>query len=71
VAVEEIKVGDKVLAQDPETGEIGYFEVVDLTSHPTDAILRITVEDNSNNSLTSQVMEIIASPRLIYLPLED
>lgn len=30
--IEEIKVGDKVLAEDPETGEQGHFEVVVLTT---------------------------------------
>ncbi|MBE7470228.1 MAG: hypothetical protein HS114_13940 [Anaerolineales bacterium] len=42
--IEEIKVGDKVLAEDPETGEQGYFEVVALTNHPTDEILKVMVE---------------------------
>ncbi|MBE7471960.1 MAG: hypothetical protein HS114_22710 [Anaerolineales bacterium] len=42
--IEEIKVGDKVLAEDPATGEQGYFEVVALTNHPTDEVLRVTIE---------------------------
>ena len=33
-----------MLAEDPETGEQGYFEVVALTSHPEDEILHITLE---------------------------
>jgi hypothetical protein len=33
-----------VLAEDPETGEQGYFEVVALTNHPTDEILKVTIE---------------------------
>ena len=47
--IEEIKVGDKVLAEDPETGEQGYFEVVALTNHPTDEVLRVTLDvDNED-----------------------
>ncbi|MBE7471958.1 MAG: hypothetical protein HS114_22700 [Anaerolineales bacterium] len=42
--IEEIKVGDKVLAEDPATGEQGYYEVVALTNHPTDEVLKVTVE---------------------------
>ena|GEM_PF-3309645 len=42
--IEEVEVGDKVLAEDPETGEQGYFEVVALTNHLTDEILKVTVE---------------------------
>ena len=33
--IEDIQIGDKVLAEDPETGEQGYFEVVAPTNHPT------------------------------------
>ncbi len=33
--IEEIEIGDKVLAEDPETGEQGYFEVVALTNRPS------------------------------------
>jgi hypothetical protein len=58
VPIEEIRVGDKVLAQDPETGETGYFEVVDLTHHPTDDILRITIDDDGHDALAPEVMEI-------------
>ncbi len=42
--IEETKIGDKVLAEDPDTGEQGYFEVVALTNHPTDEVMRVTVE---------------------------
>ena len=43
VAIEAIAIGDKVFSEDPETGEQGYFEVTDLTNHPTDEILEITI----------------------------
>jgi hypothetical protein len=42
--IEEVEVGDKVLAEDPETGQQGYFEVVALTNHLADEILKVTVE---------------------------
>ncbi len=42
--IAEIKEGHKVFAEDPETGEQGYFEVVAVTSHPEDEILQITNE---------------------------
>ncbi len=45
--IEDIKEGDKVLAEDPATGEQGYFEVVALTNHPEAEILQITVEDET------------------------
>jgi RHS repeat-associated protein len=44
--IEEVQVGDKVLAEDPETGEQDYFEVVALTNHPTDEVLQITIESD-------------------------
>lgn len=57
--IEEVAVGDKVFAEDPETGEQGYFEVVALTNHPTDEVLQITIDaedesgDNGNEQLNS------------------
>jgi len=42
--IEEVAVGDKVFAEDPETGEQDYFEVVALTNHPETDILRVIVE---------------------------
>jgi hypothetical protein len=48
VAIEAIRVGDKVFAEDPETGEQGYFEVVALTNHPTSEILEITIESSDD-----------------------
>ncbi len=57
--IEEVAVGDKVLAEDPATGEQGYFEVVALTNHPTDEVLQITIDaedesgDNGDEQLNS------------------
>jgi hypothetical protein len=52
--IEQIQEGDKVLAEDPETGEQGYFEVVALTNHPTDEILRITIEVSDDEEAGEQ-----------------
>jgi hypothetical protein len=68
VPIEDIKVGDKVLAEDPETGQQGYFEVVALTSHAETEVLRITLdsEDKSDNNQdgqlnnTGEIMEVTA-----------
>lgn len=63
--IEEIEAGDQVLAEDPETGEQGYFEVVALTNHPTDEVLHITIEAETEGSdeagtetTTQEVMEV-------------
>jgi hypothetical protein len=50
--IEEIDLGDNVLAEDPDTGEQGYFEVVALTNHPTDEILKVTIEAESQEAET-------------------
>ncbi len=64
VPIEDIKLGDKVFAQDPTTGESGYFEVVYLTNHPVDEILyitignAITINDDGSDNLWPEVMEV-------------
>ena len=57
-AAESIKTGDKLFAEDPKTGESGYFEVVAVYSHPVTEILRITVDDNGTDNLAPEAMEI-------------
>ena len=62
--IEEIEVGDKVLSEDPETGEQGYFEVVAITSHAVDEVLHITLDvededsDNDEQQLNTDTMEV-------------
>jgi hypothetical protein len=41
VAIEDVAVGDPVLAEDPETGKQGAFEVVATTNRPTDEVLSV------------------------------
>jgi hypothetical protein len=71
VPIEDIEVGDRVLGEDPETGEQGYYEVVALTNHPENELLEVTVEtiDDSDGSgdganvtgeATQEVMEVTA-----------
>lgn len=43
--IEEIEVGDKVLAKDDVTGEVAYQEVTDTFNHKTDEIYQIHVGD--------------------------
>ena len=47
-------MGDKVFAEDPETGEQGYFEVVALTNHPETDILRVIVESEVDDGTRDQ-----------------
>ncbi|MCG3212510.1 MAG: hypothetical protein FOGNACKC_06180 [Anaerolineae bacterium] len=63
-AIEEIEAGDKVLAEDPETGEQGYYEVVALTNHPTDEVLRVTLDagDDNGHNETAQLNNDDDSP---------
>ena len=62
--IKEIEVGDKVLSEDPETGEQGYFEVVAITSHAVDEVLHITLDvededsDNDEQQLNTDTMEV-------------
>ncbi|MCP4363210.1 MAG: hypothetical protein GY796_34855, partial [Chloroflexi bacterium] len=44
VPIEEVKLGDKVYALDPDTGEYGYFEVVYLTNHSVAELLYLTID---------------------------
>lgn len=70
IPIEDVEVGDKVLAEDPETGEQGYYEVVALTDHPTDEIVEVTVEvsdeedtddtDDEETDTHVEVMQITA-----------
>ena len=61
---EEIEVGDKVLSEEPETGEQGYFEVVAITSHAVDEVLQVTLDveaedsDNDEQQLNTDTMEV-------------
>ena len=43
VAIERIRSGDRVLSQDPESGELAYKLVLDTTIRPPSTILRIRV----------------------------
>lgn len=52
VAIEDIQVGDKVFAEDPETGEQGYYEVTAVAEHPADQVLEVTVEVEEDDSDT-------------------
>ena len=45
VAIENISIGDQVLAQNPETGEIGYKEVLDTFRNETNVVVHVTVND--------------------------
>jgi RHS repeat-associated protein/uncharacterized repeat protein (TIGR01451 family) len=47
--IEEIELGDRVLAEDPETGEQGYYEVTALTDHPTDELYRVVLSDDGGD----------------------
>jgi len=72
IPIEEIEIGDKVLAEDPETGEQGYFEVAAVTSHPEAEILKVTIDteadegDNDPTAETTEVMEV-TSEHPIYV----
>ncbi|MCC6603511.1 MAG: hypothetical protein IT327_09895, partial [Anaerolineae bacterium] len=59
--IEEIQVGDKVLGEDPETGEQGYYEVVSVRSHLKDEIVKVTIETEDGGETTQEVMETTSS----------
>ncbi|MDJ0756612.1 MAG: polymorphic toxin-type HINT domain-containing protein [Ardenticatenaceae bacterium] len=44
VPIEKIDIGDTVLAEDPDSGEQAYQEVVSLTDHPEDELVYITIQ---------------------------
>ncbi|MCP4707289.1 MAG: hypothetical protein GY869_01575, partial [Planctomycetes bacterium] len=44
VIIAKIKLGQKVFAIDPETGEASYYEVVYITSHPTAELIYISID---------------------------
>ena len=63
--IEDIEVGDKVLGEDPESGEQGYFEVVAVRSHPKTDILEVRLDsgdaggNNEEGQLNSgETMEV-------------
>jgi hypothetical protein len=41
--IETVKLGDRLYAVDPDTGEAGFFDVVAVHVHPTDELMRITI----------------------------
>ena len=45
--IEEIQVGDKVLAENPETGEQEYKEVVQVFENETDELVHISINDET------------------------
>lgn len=47
LAIEEIRVGDRVLAQDPDTGELAYKPVLGTTIRPASRLVRITAGQDS------------------------
>ena len=47
VAIENISIGDQVLAQNPETGEIAYKEVLDTFRNETNVVVHVTVNDET------------------------
>lgn len=55
--IETIREGDKVLGEDPETGEQGYYEVVSVRSHFKDEIVEVTIETDEGEETTQEVME--------------
>jgi intein/homing endonuclease len=44
VPIEDICIGDRVLTQNPETGELSYQAVVDRTLRPPTEIVEVTVD---------------------------
>ena len=59
--IEEIQEGDKVLGEDPETGEHGYFEVVSVRSHLKDELVEVTIETEDGGETTQEVIETTPS----------
>ncbi|MCP4360423.1 MAG: hypothetical protein GY796_20635, partial [Chloroflexi bacterium] len=55
--IETIEAGDKVLGEEPETGEQGYFEVVSVRSHLKDEVVEVTIETDAGKETTQEVME--------------
>jgi hypothetical protein len=47
VSIEQIQVGDRVLAQDPETGELAYKVVLQTTERPPSELLKIKLGDTT------------------------
>ena len=44
VPIEDLRIGDRVLTQDPETGELSYQGIVDRTLRPPADILEVTLD---------------------------
>jgi hypothetical protein len=47
VRIEQIKVGDRVLSQDPQTGEVAYKPVLRTTTRPPAFLMKLQVGDES------------------------
>ena len=47
IAIEQIKIGDFVLAQDPSTGELAYHPVVETTVGPLSPVVALNLGDES------------------------
>ena len=47
VAIEDVKIGDLVLAQHPETGELAYKPVLRTTERPASVLVNIQADDQS------------------------
>jgi hypothetical protein len=50
IAIEQVRVGDRVLAQDPDTGELAYKPVIGTTIRPASRLVRI---DAGQDSITT------------------
>ncbi len=44
VPIEQIKIGDRVLSQDPDTGELTFQLVLNTTLRPPSSMIKITVD---------------------------
>jgi hypothetical protein len=60
MAIEEIKVGDRVLAQDPETGELAYKSVLKTTVRPPAAMMTLSVQSPKPRSPRLASEDLIA-----------
>lgn len=50
VGIETLKVGDKVWAQDPNTGESGYRAITHTTNHTTDEVVQLTIGQTTTDA---------------------
>jgi YD repeat-containing protein len=56
--IAEVKEGDKVWAQDPESGESGYYTVTWTTNHVTDEVVQITVSGSTGDSFAANELSL-------------